>query len=76
MLIDGEFDESQKDFSRPWVGSSNQQYHFLTDRYDETILTKYKNKIEVNVQKNGVVFINGMGDFNKVTESLDMLTSH
>lgn len=76
LLIDGEFDESQKDFSRPWVGSSNQQYHFLTDRYDETILTKYKNKIEVNIQKNGVIFINGMGDFNKVTETLDMLTSH
>lgn len=76
LLIDGEFDEDNKDFSRPWVGSSNQRYHFLTDRYDETILTKYKNKIEVNVQKNGLIFINGMGDFEKVVKSLDMPTFH
>lgn len=76
LLIDGEFAEDNKDFSRPWVGSSNQRYHFLTDRYDEKIFTKYKNKIEVNVQKNGLIFINGMGDFEKVVETLDMPTFH
>ena len=76
LLIDGEFDETQKDFSRAWVGSANQRYHFLTNRWDESIITNYKNKIEINVQKNGLIFINGMGDFEKVIENLDMLTSH
>ena len=76
ILIDGEFDEEQKDFSRPWVGSKNQRYHFLTDKYDETVLTQYKNKIEVNVQKNGLIFINGMGDFDKLVKSIDMIAKH
>ena len=40
LLIDGEFIEEEKDFSRPWVGSKNQKYYFLTDRYNESILTK------------------------------------
>ena len=76
LLIDGEFKEDEKDFSRPWVGSANQQYHFLSKRYDESILTKYKNKIEVNVEKNGTIFINGMGDFEDVTKTLAMPTFH
>lgn len=76
LLIDGEFREEEKDYSRPWVGSKNQRYHFLTDRYDEKILTEYKNKIEVNIQKNGLITINGMGDFEKLVKNLDMLTKH
>ncbi len=76
LLIDGEFREDEKDFSRPWVGSKNQRYHFLTDRYDEKIISQYKNKIEVNIQKNGLIFINGMGDFDKLAKNLDMITRH
>lgn len=76
LLIDGEFCEEEKDFSRPWVGSKNQRYNFLSNRYDEKILSEYKNKIEINVQKNGLIFINGMGDFEKFTRNLDMLTRH
>lgn len=76
LLIDGEYREEEQDFTRPWVGSKNQRYHFLTNRYDETIFEKYKNKIEVNVQKNGIIFINGMGDFAKLTEKLNMITYH
>lgn len=78
LLIDGEFRADEKDFSRPWVGSKNQRYHFLTEKYDESILTKYKNKIEVNIKKNGTMFINGMGDFDKLNQSLKscMLTKH
>ena len=76
LLIDGEYKEEEQDFSRPWVGSRNQRYHFLTDRYDEKILTEYKNKIEINIQKNGLIFINGMGDFENFTRNLDMFTRH
>lgn len=76
LLIDGEYMEEEQDFSRPWVGSKNQRYHFLTSKFDEKILSEYKNKIEVNVEKNGVIFINGMGDFEKLTRSLNMFTHH
>lgn len=76
LLIDGEYVEAEQDFSRPWVGSRNQRYHFLTDRYDEKILTEYRNKIEINIQKNGLIFINGMGDFENFTRNLDMFTRH
>ncbi|MBQ9246155.1 radical SAM protein [bacterium] len=76
ILIDGHFDEQKKDYSRPWVGSSNQKYYFLSQRYNPSILEEYKNKIEVNIQKNGMVFINGMGDFEKVSNSIDMFQTH
>lgn len=76
LLIDGEYKEEEQDFSRPWVGSKNQRYHFLTDRYNEKILTEYHNKIEINIQKNGLIFINGMGDFENFTRNLEMFTRH
>ena len=33
LLVDGPYLESQTDLSRPWIGSKNQRYHFLTPRY-------------------------------------------
>jgi len=35
LLVDGPYDRTQPDNSRRWVGSLNQQIHFLTDRYSE-----------------------------------------
>lgn len=66
ILIDGKFEEDKQDFSRPWVGSSNQKYYFFTDKYDESIIDKYKNKFEVRIDKNNHISINGMGDFKKL----------
>ena len=76
LLIDGEYIEEEKDYSRPWVGSKNQNYHFLTNRFDKNIINKYKNKIEINIDKNGIIFINGMGDFEKITKKLNMFNIH
>ena len=72
LLIDGEFIEELTDYSRPWCGSSNQRYHFLTDRYDEDIFTKYKNKVEVNISKNGQIFMNGMGNFDEILKKMSL----
>ncbi len=33
LLVDGRFDRTKPDKSRRWIGSTNQQIHFLTDRY-------------------------------------------
>lgn len=73
LLIDGEFMIDKVDYSRPWCGSSNQRYHFLTDRYNEEIFTKYKNKVEVNISKNGTVFMNGMGDFDNIMQKIELM---
>ena len=72
LLIDGAFELDKIDYSRPWCGSSNQRYHFLTDRYNEEIFTRYQNKVEVNISKNGQIFLNGMGDFDKILNSIDL----
>ncbi len=73
LLIDGAFEIDKVDYSRPWCGSSNQRYHFLTDRYNEEIFTKYKNKVEVNISKSGVVFMNGMGNFEDIMRKIDLI---
>ena len=72
LLIDGEFIQELTDYSRPWCGSSNQRYHFLTNRYNEEIFTKYKNKVEVNISKNGQIFMNGMGNFDEILQKIDL----
>lgn len=71
LLIDGAFEADKIDYSRPWCGSSNQRYHFLTNRYNEDIFKKYTNKVEINISKNGTIFMNGMGDFEKIVKKLD-----
>ena len=72
LLIDGEFIQELVDYSRPWCGSANQKYHFLTDRYNEEIFTKYKNKVELNISKNGQIFMNGMGNFEEILRKVDL----
>lgn len=68
LLIDGPFEEDKFNLSRPWIGSSNQNYRFLTPTYKylEKNLSRIKNKIEVRLHENGTIFINGMGDFNNI----------
>lgn len=63
LLIDGPFDSGLVDFSRPWVGSRNQRYHFLTDRYaalaDEIL--NIPNRLEVRIGRDGNVITGGLG---------------
>lgn len=72
LLIDGAFEADKVDYSRPWCGSTNQRYHFLTNRYNEDIFEKYKNKIEINISKNGDIFMNGMGNFDEIQHKIDL----
>ena len=66
LLIDGGFEQDKFDLSRPWVGSSNQRYIFLTDFYNQEIISRYKNKIEARFGEDGKLEINGMGDFDQI----------
>lgn len=68
LLIDGEFKQENFDLSRPWVGSSNQRYIFLSDFYNIEDIKKYHNKIEMRISQDGKLEINGMGDFEQIQE--------
>lgn len=69
LLIDGGFEKDKIDLSRPWVGSSNQRYLFLTDFYSPEILSQYKNKIEARIGIDGRLELNGMGNFEQFKQS-------
>jgi anaerobic ribonucleoside-triphosphate reductase activating protein len=62
LLIDGPFMQELADVSRPWVGSSNQRYHFLTDRYRSLSaeMASIPNRLEVRLQADGKILVNGM----------------
>ena len=66
LLVDGGFEKDNFDLSRPWVGSSNQRYIFLTDFYSPEEIKKYKNKVEARISEGGKLEINGMGDFERI----------
>ena len=68
LLIDGEFQKDKFDLTRPWVGSSNQRYIFLSDFYNEKQILAYKNKVEMRISQDGRLEINGMGDFKEIKE--------
>ena len=68
LLIDGPFQKDKIDMSRPWVGSSNQRYHFLTSRYQHLAsnLESIPNRIEIRLKSDGRMFVNGLGDIDDI----------
>lgn len=62
LLIDGPYIQSQHDLSRPWIGSKNQQYRFLSDVYHhlESTIQMIPNKLEIRIHPNGTINANGM----------------
>lgn len=62
LLVDGPYVEELQDLSRPWVGSSNQRFHLLTDHYADLAgeLEAIPNRLEVRVTREGAVHLNGM----------------
>lgn len=71
LLIDGPFKIENLDYSRPWIGSSNQKYIFLTDRYNSQELRNIKNKFEICIDDSGKLSINGMGNYKKLIKFLE-----
>jgi anaerobic ribonucleoside-triphosphate reductase activating protein len=62
ILIDSPYIYEKSDFSRPLVGSSNQRYHFLSNRYDEGDLSLNPQRVEVRIRKDGTISVNGQLD--------------
>lgn len=59
LLVDGPYLEDRRDTGRPWVGSSNQRFIHLTDRYRSLALDDGRDQIEVRIRRDGAVAING-----------------
>ena len=75
LLIDGPYRSDLADSSRPWVGSSNQRYHFLTDRYRHLAndIDSIPNRLEVRLQRDGKVLVNGMASAQQLIEIFDSI---
>lgn len=76
LLIDGPYIRDLTDTSRPWVGSSNQRYHFLTPRYRhlEAELGHTPNRLEIRLQPDGKIFINGLASTEMLADMAARLT--
>jgi anaerobic ribonucleoside-triphosphate reductase activating protein len=64
LLVDGPFQSSLIDRDRPWVGSTNQAFHALTDRYRVLVneLDSNPDRLEIRVDSDGTVSVNGWAD--------------
>ena len=72
LLVDGPYLSDQPDLTRPWVGSTNQRFHFLTARYMdlEHRIEDLPDRIEVRVAANGAVALNGWAPIDKLDDLL------
>jgi anaerobic ribonucleoside-triphosphate reductase activating protein len=73
LLVDGPFIQDLLDQSRPWLGSSNQNFHFLSDRYSAKDV-KSEDFLEITVKADGSVALNGWAPSNEIEELLGSLT--
>lgn len=62
IFIDGPFEIDKPDRDRPWIGSTNQRIHFLTDRYQTLSeeLNVVPDRLEIYLKKDGTIAANGM----------------
>lgn len=77
LLVDGPYLADHVDLSRPWVGSTNQRFHFLSDRYAalEAELHTTGDRIEVRVSSSGEIAVNGWASVDQLDDLLADTTS-
>jgi anaerobic ribonucleoside-triphosphate reductase activating protein len=78
ILIDGPYKREFADTSRPWIGSANQRYHFLTERYQylQKDLLTISNKIEIRIRPNGQILVNGILSQDDLSFLLELRNAH
>jgi len=76
LLIDGPFVESQADFARPWIGSTNQRYHCVTARYASLSgqFQSIPNRLELRIAQDGQLALNGLATSSTIRELLAAVT--
>jgi anaerobic ribonucleoside-triphosphate reductase activating protein len=74
LLVDGPFVNSQIDRSRPWLGSMNQEFVFLSDRYGHVdVSTDINDGIEIRISETGNISVNGWAEHPLVLQMLSDL---
>lgn len=61
VLVDGRYVADLRETRRAWAGSSNQVFHYLTDRYDSSIeqTGDGQQRVEVRLHSDGRMDLNG-----------------
>jgi anaerobic ribonucleoside-triphosphate reductase activating protein len=61
LLVDGYFDKNNPETQRNWVGSTNQQFHFLTGKYKNGIEydEQFSHGFELRIKSDGTILSNG-----------------
>ncbi|GGM65515.1 4Fe-4S single cluster domain-containing protein [Dactylosporangium sucinum] len=64
LLVAGPFLADRLDAVRPWVGSTNQEFLLLTDRFPEMLdaLGETPDRLEITVTADGSIAVNGWAD--------------
>jgi len=74
LLVDGPYEAESIDLERPWVGSKNQRFHFLSSRYTaEEIFSRANDKLEITVSASGIASINGWATSDSLEKLLENL---
>lgn len=75
LLVDGPYDANRLDTSRPWVGSTNQGFHFLTPRYQHLAgsLTGISDRVEIRIHTDGRLAVNGWASDDALDRLLEGL---
>ncbi|MCA1845573.1 MAG: radical SAM protein [Actinobacteria bacterium] len=72
LLVDGPYLAERPEHRRPWVGSDNQRFWFLTDRYAHLAadLDAIPNRLEIRISRSGQVAVNGFATVATLEELL------
>ena len=72
LLVDGPYLAQRPERRRPWIGSDNQRFWFLTDRYADLAgdLEAVPNRLEIRIAVDGDVAVNGFASVAALEELL------
>jgi anaerobic ribonucleoside-triphosphate reductase activating protein len=71
ILITGRYEEQNRTVRHQWIGSTNQEIHFLSDRYKRHSL-KNMNYTEVSIDEDGSITVLGFPDESIALFNLDI----
>lgn len=74
LLVDGPYIDALLDKSRPWLGSSNQNFHFISDRYSP-MNVQCQDSLEITVRPDGSVSLNGWAPTIEIDSLIGSFTS-
>jgi anaerobic ribonucleoside-triphosphate reductase activating protein len=63
ILLTGRYEQNKRNTNLQWVGSDNQEIHFLSSRYHPTQMTN-ANYVEININEMGQIQMLGFPDMN------------